>query len=192
MRSHLRFLLAGVAVILMAGDSFSFAQLAKVSIDEMTGASTSIVHARTSSVRSYWTENEKYIMTDITLEVESALKGSASSRTVVTIPGGRVGSTLYEVSDMPVFVEGEEVVVFVWRRPDGFSTVTGGVMGKLTVVNDRENNIRMVVGLSEFADPDKTEHRLSDPNDGAEVDDNVPIRISLDDLKRKIIESGEK
>ena len=127
-------------------------------------------------------------MTDVTLEVESSLKGSASGRTVVTIPGGRVGSTLYEVSDMPVFIEGEEVVVFVWRGANGVSTVTGGVLGKLTVFDDKANNSRMVMGAGQLLDPGDTVNRIGDTTS----DTTTLVRISLDDFKRKIAGLGEK
>lgn len=159
------------------------AQVAQVSVDELTKLSTSVVHGTAEKIRSYWTDDEKFIMTDVVLRVEGAIKGSGVSETTVTIPGGRVGSRAYEVSDMPVFVEGEEVVVFTWQLPSGETTVTGGVQGKFTVVEDRDTREKVVLGSSGLFKTEVLEK-------AGKVETSP--ELSLDDFRRRIKEIDER
>lgn len=171
--------LAGAIALLVSLPNESLAQAAKVSVEELTKVSTSVVHGHTTKIESYWTKDKRYIMTDITIRVEGVLKGSTPSETVVTIPGGRVGSTLYEVSDMPIFVEGEEIVVFFWDHPSGTTTVTGGVNGKLPIYRDIATGRKVVLGSSE----------LFKSEAAGKVDQNAPrANLSLEEFKARIRE----
>ncbi|GMQ82530.1 MAG: hypothetical protein BMS9Abin05_1984 [Rhodothermia bacterium] len=174
---------AGLFALLFSFSRDTVAQSLKVTVEDLADVSTSVVHGKTTRVHSYWTQDKRYIMTDVTIQVDGAMKGSALSETVVTIPGGRVGSTLYEVSDMPVFVEGEEVVVFVWEYPSGTRTVTGGMKGKLTVVDDPVSSRKIVLGANE----------LFNPAPAAKTDLSAPrTNMSLDEFSKRIKEIGER
>jgi hypothetical protein len=63
---------------------------------------------------------------------------------VVAVPGGQVGDIIYEVSEMPVFTEGEDVVAFVWKNPSGKNLITGGSQGKMKIEKDMKTGKRMV------------------------------------------------
>ena len=155
----------------------------RVTVEDLANVSTSVVHGKTTRIHSYWTQDKRYIMTDVTIQVDGAMKGSAASETVITIPGGRVGSTLYEVSDMPVFVEDEEVVVFVWQHPSGTKMVAGGMKGKLTVVDDKVFNRKIVLGA----------YKLFNATPAAKTDLTVPPAImSLDEFRRRIKDIGDR
>lgn len=174
---------AGLFALLISFSRDTAAQTKRVSVDELARASTSVVHGRITSVRSFWTDDKHYIMTEVTIRVDDALRGSAPSETILTIPGGRVGSTLYEISDMPVFVEGEEVVVFVWEHPSGKKLVTGGIQGKLTVVEDQVSRRKMVLGVRELFNPEVA---------GKVGDQPVPKEMALDEFTRRIKEIGQR
>ncbi len=170
-------------VLIALAPAESSAQLLKASLEDLTKASTSIVHGETVQVRSFWTSDNRYIMTEATIQVEETVRGMASTSIVVTIPGGRVGNTEYEVSDMPVFSEGEEVVVFVSRHSSGSNMVVGGVQGKLGVASSQEGGTRMVSGVGNWFESDN----LTRPD---EESDNVQS-VALDELKRRIKETGQ-
>ncbi len=163
-------------VILISPFRESSAQMLKVSVDELTKASTSVIHGETTSIRSYWTEDRRYIMTDVTIRVQDTVRGQSSSETIITVPGGRVGSTLYEVSDMPVFAEGDEVIVFVSRHESGMNLVVGGSQGMMKVVKDLRAETKSVLGTGQLFESDpKTQP-------GQEESDV----IGLEDFKQRI------
>ena len=68
---------------------------------------------------SFWNDKHDKIFTRVKISVDMTIKGESSNEKVILIPGGRVGNIIYEVSDMPVFAEGEETVVFLWQHPSG-------------------------------------------------------------------------
>ena len=67
---------------------------------------------------------------------EEYLKGDLGSGAIIAIPGGRVDNVIYEVSETPVFIEGEEVVAFIWTNPAGKNLITGGYQGKMKIEKD--------------------------------------------------------
>ena len=123
-------------------------QARETSLEELTRTSTIVVLGKATGMESFWNEEQTRIITEVTIQVEEHVKGEGEAETKITVPGGRIGNTLYEVSDMPVFVEGEQILVFLWRHPSGRQLVTAGTQGKLSVVEDRQRGERVVVGIS--------------------------------------------
>ncbi len=163
-------------VILISPFRESSAQMLKVSADELTKASTFVIHGETTSIRSYWTDDRRYIMTDVTIRVQDTVRGQSSSETIITVPGGRVGSTLYEVSDMPVFAEGEEVIVFVSRHESGLNLVVGGSQGMMKVVNNLRAETKSILGIGQLFESG------SNAQQGVQVSDEM----GLEDFKRRV------
>lgn len=112
------------------------AQVRKVTLEELTRTSTAVLVGEAEAPRSFWNEKRTQILTEVKIRVDESVKGDLGSETVITIPGGRVGNTMYEVSDMPVFEDGEQVLVFLWRHPSGRQLVTAGHQGKLAIAID--------------------------------------------------------
>ena len=129
-------------------------QARKTSLEELTHTSTAVVLGKATRLQSFWNEDQSKILTEVTIHVEEQVKGNAEAETTVTIPGGRVGNTVYEVTDMPVFVDGEESLVFLWQHPSGRQLVTAGTRGKFQVVDDRQLGKRVVLGLTGLLPPD--------------------------------------
>jgi len=153
------------------------AQARKATLEELTLASTAVVLGKTTQTTSYWNERGTKIFTDVTIQVEEAVTGSVANETVITIPGGRVGNTVYEVSDMPVFEEGEEVLVFLWQHPSGQHLVTGGTQGKMPVVDDGEQRRRVVPAGSLLMQVEDSSGSPSLTTEG---------KTSLDDLIQRV------
>lgn len=165
-----------VGLILLGAPTPSNAQVARMSLAELTSTATSIVHGRATQSQAVWSPDRKRIYTEVTLEVDDRLKGKGSGTTVVTIPGGQIGNIRYEVSDMPAIDEGEEVVVFVWQHPSGRNLVTGGSQGKLVV--ERAGSLSLAQVTGPFG--------LSDDAAGKTIEPGAQAAIGLDDLKTRI------
>jgi len=137
---------AFLLVLLIAG-SRCLAQAQSMSIQELAQESSAILVGTCTETESYWADNNSKIFTRITLQGEQYLRGDLGPSAEVIVPGGRVGNTIYEVSEMPVFRKGEEVVVFLWQHPNGSILVTGGAQGKLPVETDPQTGKKMVAGV---------------------------------------------
>lgn len=129
-------LAATAAFLLFHLQPAAYGQVQNASLEDLSRTSTAIVLGMTQESRSFWNDDRSQILTEITLRVDETLKGGTVTETVITVPGGRVGNAMYEVSDMPVFVDGEEVLVFLWDHPSGKRLVTGGTQGKLEIMHD--------------------------------------------------------
>jgi len=134
----------------------SKAQLKKMSAEQLTQESTAILYGKCSEIRCEWTADKDIILTHVTIIPEEYVKGNLGAEAVLTIPGGRVGDIVYEVSEMPVFIEGEEVFAFAWKHPSGKNLVTGGYQGKLKIEKDKKTGKKTVpviasVGLDDTA-----------------------------------------
>lgn len=134
----------------------SFGQVVKASAKQLTQESTAILTGKCTKTESFWNEKRTQILTEVRIRVDEYVKGNLGAEAVITIPGGRVGNIIYEVSDMPVFVEGEEVLVFLWRHPSGKNLVTGALQGKISLVEDKGSGKKIV-----YAIPPEREQKTS-------------------------------
>ena len=104
--------------------------------------------ANAPKIKCEWNENKSIIYTYVTVVPEEYIKGNLGSEAVIAVPGGRVGDIIYEVSDMPIFTEGEDVMAFIWTNPAGKNLITGGSQGKMRIDKDPKTGKRMVHGSS--------------------------------------------
>jgi len=122
----------------------SKAQVKKMSAKDLTEASTTVLYGNCKKIKCEWNESRSAIFTYITIAPEGYIKGSLGSEVIVAVPGGRVDDILYEVSETPVFMEGEDAVVFIWTNPKGKNLVTGGYQGKMKIEKDTKTGKRFV------------------------------------------------
>ena len=122
----------------------SNAQVIKMTAKDLTERSTAVLYGKCSKVKSEWNANKDLIFTYVTVVPEEYVKGNLGSEAVITIPGGQVDDIRYEVSEMPLFVEGEEIVAFIWTNPAGKHLITGGYQGKMKIEKDSKTGERMV------------------------------------------------
>ena len=133
---------------LLLSQEESKAQVIKMSAEDLTKKSTAVLYGKCSKLKSEWNENRRVIYTYVTIVPEEYIKGNLGSVAVITVPGGRVDDIIYEVSEMPVFTEGEEVVAFIWTNPRGKNLVTGGYQGKVKIEKDNQTGKRMVQAIT--------------------------------------------
>jgi hypothetical protein len=120
------------------------AQVRKMSAKDLTKESSAVLYGKCTKTECKWNENRSIIFTYVTIAPEEYLKGDLGASAVIAIPGGRVGNVIYEVSETPVFTEGEEVVAFIWTNPDGKNLITGGYQGKMKIKKDSKTGKRFV------------------------------------------------
>jgi hypothetical protein len=124
----------------------SSAQVKEMSAQDLTNASTAVFYGKCSKKSCDWDANHRIIYTYVTIVPEEYLKGNLGSSAVIAVPGGQVGNIIYEVSDMPIFTEGEEVMAFVRTNAAGKNLITGAYQGKMKIDIDKKTGKKMVFG----------------------------------------------
>lgn len=161
----------------------SMGQVKNMSAKDLTEKSTAVLHGKCKKLNSEWNEDRSIILTYVTIEPEEYIKGNLGSEVIVTVPGGRVDNIIYEVSEMPVFTEGEEVVAFIWTNPAGKNLVTGGFKGKMKIETDKKTGKKMVEGYDIEEEVETEGQVLDDPSKPAK-----PDKVKLEDLVTKLKE----
>lgn len=170
------------------------AQVKKMTAEELTTESTSIFYGKCTKMESSWTEDKSMILTKVTVVPENYLKGNLGSEVTITVPGGRVGDIIYEVSEMPAFQKGEEVFAFVWQHPSGMNLVTGGYQGKLKIQTVAKTGKKTIQGkqFGKYGPGPQTPVPVSKGKEATKAA-KVPTlpqtkseRISLDDFTNEI------
>lgn len=122
-------------------------QVLEMSAQDLTTQSTAVFYGKCSKKSCDWDENHRIIYTYVTIVAEEYLKGNLGSQAVIAVPGGKVGDVVYEVSDMPIFVEGEEVMAFVRTNKAGKNLITGGFQGRMRIEKDKNTGKRTIIGF---------------------------------------------
>ncbi|WP_041453536.1 hypothetical protein [Anaeromyxobacter dehalogenans] len=139
-------------------------------IEEAARSSDAVVRGRVERQASRLEADGRRIVTDVVVAVSSAWKGSPGARVTVTVPGGVVGDVGMWVSAAPRLANGEEVVLFLYRRGGGWR-VNGLALGTFRVDGDR-------------AEPDVDEaDQLAAPTRAGEA---RIARTSLAELERRV------
>jgi hypothetical protein len=167
-----------LSCVLFFSATDSNAQVKEMSAKELTAESTAVFYGRCSKIETKWNDKKSIIFTYVTVVPEAYIKGNLGTEAVITIPGGQVGDILYEVSEMPVFVEGEDVMAFIWKNPAGKNLVTGGYQGKMKIEKDAKTGKRMVNTSGIAVEPDTQ----TQPNGKI----TKPEKIQLEDFVTKV------
>jgi hypothetical protein len=123
----------------------AYGQVIRMSVEDLARESKTILVGQCTKVESAWDENHDRIYTEVRVMAEDYLKGNEGQELTITVPGGRVGNIIYEVSDMPAFAPGDQFVAFITKHPSGKNLVTGALQGKLTIREDPQTGHRTVL-----------------------------------------------
>jgi hypothetical protein len=118
-----------LALLLALGAAGSLsAMMIQLPPRELTARADVIVTGNVAGVTSQWDDSHATIFTDVAVSVERLDKGNAPARLTVRVPGGEVGDVGMAVEDMPTFVAGQRVTLYLSRTSDHaiFSLVGGG------------------------------------------------------------------
>ena len=108
--------------------------------DDLLARSPLVVCGRVLSQRPV-TDASGLTNTLVTLEVLEALKGSASARIEVLLPGGEDGDHGSLVTGVPALQQGEEAVLFLGPRPDGLWILSELGLSKFDILADDDGNL---------------------------------------------------
>ncbi|HXH22843.1 MAG TPA: hypothetical protein VNN10_12525 [Dehalococcoidia bacterium] len=103
-------------VALVAPEAYHGALMLPSSVEDQTDRAGLVVVGRVSSLRSRAVPGG--IVTDVTVGVERAIKGTAGQSLTITVQGGSAGGTQLFVGGVPNFVVSERVLLFLRSASD--------------------------------------------------------------------------
>ncbi len=137
-----------VALVLAIGHRAE-AQAKASAADQLAQQAEVIAVANVDQVHSEWNESRTMIRTRVTMSVDQFIKGGGNGNALtVYVPGGEVGDVGELYTHMPVFRNGEHVVVFAEKDPQGRYRVSGGAQGKYSIEKDPATGRNLVAGKS--------------------------------------------
>jgi hypothetical protein len=148
------------ATLLLATSSTAAATtLLRMSLAQMSQTAKLIVRARCVESAAAWDAGE--IWTFTSFDVDEAWKSSAPARITVRLLGGRVGNLTSNVSGIPRFRAGEEVVLFLDPTPRGDFTVVSWEQGTFRIRRDpRSGEVSVTQDTASFAAFDPVTRRF--------------------------------
>jgi hypothetical protein len=158
----------------------SLAQVQTMSTQQLTEQSSAVILGTCVRMESYWVDGNSKIFTRVRIRGEQTLKGEFGGETEITVPGGRIGNMVYEVTDMPIFREGEEVLLFVWQHPTGKQLITGGTQGKFSVETDKTTGRKIIMGAQAQIESASKLQKASSPETQTEK------KVFLDDFLTEV------
>lgn len=168
-----------VVTLFAAGSARATTMLA-ADVPSLTRSSDAVVRGTVTSVQSRWTGDRMRIVTDVQIEVEESLKGTPPRQVTVVQPGGVVGDIGQRVSGLASFQPGEEVVVFLEKRPGATYRVAGMAQGKFRV--ERSTDRRAAYAVPESVG----DAVLLDPETRQPVEP-VTRPVKLEELRRQVL-----
>lgn len=105
-------------------------------LDDLTGASQTVVYGRVLASRVEWDAAHRWLYTIYTIQPQQYLKGGLGATFELREPGGELGGEGMRVESAPHFQVGQEALLFVWTSPDGSHQVTAFEQGAVAVVTD--------------------------------------------------------
>lgn len=129
-----RAIFLALSASLLACASVTPTTLAQMSVAKLTHVSALILRAHCVESSTAWDAGE--IWTFTTYEPTEVWKGSAQSRVRVRLLGGRVGSITSNVSGVPRFRVGEDVVLFLVPTTRGDFSVVSWAQGTFRIHHD--------------------------------------------------------
>ncbi|PYS38349.1 MAG: hypothetical protein DMG14_17965 [Acidobacteria bacterium] len=138
--SRKRFLIAFAFLFVLLTTTWSYGTtVQRLGLEDLVKKAHAIVVGKVTNSHTYWSTDNRFILTDYTIEVDENIKGSNSRTVSVTTVGGKIGDTELYVSGMPSFAKGENTVLFI-EQSGAYQTVVGLGQGKFTVTNGEVAN----------------------------------------------------
>ena len=164
---------SAVVVLLLLAVAGWTTTVLKMDLPALVQESDSIVQGQVERMDALWDAQRKTIFTYISVKVHEPLKGEPGRTILIRQIGGKVGTMNLSISGMPVFRNGEEVILFLKRNPEASYHVVGLSQGKYDIGSD-------------FAVANVSGIELIDKKTGEAIDGGVVTREPLENFKSRI------
>jgi hypothetical protein len=170
-----------VATVLVLSLAAGATTIVRQDVPELSRRADAVLRGTVVRKESRWSGDRRRIFTEVEIRVAETMKGTPRKTVLVRQPGGVVGKVGQRVDGVASFQQGEEVVVFLARRPDDSFVVQGMAQGKFRVERSSD-------GRDAFAIPQEVEADLVEaPGQSSAGLERRPL--TLDELRAQIRDS---
>ncbi|MCI0588371.1 MAG: hypothetical protein L0323_16190 [Planctomycetes bacterium] len=128
-------LLSGAAGAFLLAGAAAATTVQKLDVAGLTRLATNVVVGRVEGAEQATTPDGGLIVTSTSVTVAAHWKGTTDSASlVVQTPGGRIGNFAMEVPGSPSLRQGDTVLLFLERNPDGTFGVISLAQGSFRVI----------------------------------------------------------
>jgi hypothetical protein len=131
------------SLLLLLGAGLALASVRATTVipptfDQLVTDAELIFEGTVTDARSQWTGAgaERHIMTNVTFQIEDAIKGAPGKSYTIQMLGGTVDDETMEVSDAPRFKIGDRDILFVEHNGTQFVPLVGIMHGRFHVQTD--------------------------------------------------------
>lgn len=181
LRHHIFGAIGILLALVMLPSAFASTVL-RLDMQSLVANSDQIVHGRVANLDSY-IEQDGRVYTNITIDVDEALKGQPGHQVTIRQIGGRTGDLATIVPGMPDFKPSEEVILFLERIPSQpMHVVTGMAQGKFSVAIGPDDKTRFVIPhLGDL-------HRIPPPASMPQGSTTTPPRIDPNTIRKSTLD----
>ena len=141
-----RMVLRSTVVLALAGSigaPLSASTFIRASLEQLVKRNTTIVVGEVRDAKSYWNEEEGFILTDVRIRATEVLKGDPMDNDfTITFLGGTVGDTTTVLTGGPELIPGKAYVLFlrdvVLKNGEGVRIVPAHAQGVFDIVRARD------------------------------------------------------
>jgi hypothetical protein len=163
--------------------------LLKLSIEKMSVEADAVITGEVTGVQSAWRSDQTTIDTTTTVKVAECIAGPCTDEMKLMHRGGTVGDNALYIPGMPQFKQGQNVLLFLRKDPEGRQgvwAVFGMCQGMFVIEKDAKDGklYAQQQGGAALAEPDKSGTIKTLPA-------QEPLRIPLKNLVKKIKKARE-
>lgn len=143
----MRLLILAFPLLLLSGPARA-SVIIKLDLPQLVGRADVIFVGKAIRAQSHWSEDRRHIVTDVTFQVDRAVRGTRARDTVVVRSlGGAVGGLGMRISGSPTFNVGDQALLFTDVQA-GHRRVVGMEQGVFRLSRDPSGQIlvRQVLG----------------------------------------------
>ena len=133
--------LAALSLLLVAAPFSRATTVIQPTFDRLVGTADYVVRVKVKSIESAWRDNpakpgERYIGTNVTLDVLETISGTPPSPLVLDLVGGKVGQEELTIEGAPKFTVGQESILFVRGNGTVYFPLVGLMHGYFPIRRD--------------------------------------------------------
>jgi hypothetical protein len=123
--------------------------LARMDLNTLASSAEIIVRVRCIHSETKWESETIWTFADFA--VLETFKGAPTQVLRVRLPGGRMNHTEVRIEGVPIFITGEELVLFVEKTSAGDYGVTSWAQGTFRIHREKTGDARLTQDSSHFA-----------------------------------------
>ncbi len=140
-----RSLALSLAIVLATAASSHATVIVPATLADLVRESRSVARGRVAAVEAKWNDDERTIESEVTLDVETYLKGPLGTTVQFRVPGGTFGRLRRVVVGAPEFEVGERVVIFLGAQGPSVPYVVGLSQGVFRIVPNASASSSLVM-----------------------------------------------